>query len=198
MVSVYEPRSALPHAWFWPMVSGRYYPASLGTATSTTSINTPYLAPFFVPNVEGVTVNEIGIEVTATGTGTYARAGIFKAHPVTGKPDLLVGDSGLIDITATGFRSVSGLSIYLPQGWYYSALMRETTSTVRSHNTDPYGPLGFTAPLISMSSSTQIRAYITGWPSGMTPSTGWPSRVTPLTGVVGSTTSYPRVLLRIA
>lgn len=197
MVSVYEPKLALPHAWFWPMVAGRYYPANLALSTSTTTSNAVYLTPFFVPNVEGVTVDELGVEVTATGTGTYARVGIFKAHPDTGAPDLLVGDSGLIDITSTGFRSNTGLGIYLPQGWYYSTVQRDTTSTIRTGQTDPHSVLGYHAPIIAVSSSSQIRAYTGYWPSGMTPSTGWPARAL-RSGVVSSTTSYPRAILRIA
>lgn len=135
---------------FLPWVTGRFYGYPFGLATGTTAAASTVmrLIPIYVPNLGGVTVTSIGVEVTAGGTGSLARFGIYGPQ-ANGLPGDLIVDGGTAATTGTGFVSVS-VSTLLRQGWWYAAVAHATTSslpTVRASSaTIMTGPLGASSP----------------------------------------------------
>jgi hypothetical protein len=65
----------------------------------------------------GIAVHRVaGSSVSATG-----RLGLWAAGS-NGLPTTLVHDAGTVDISTTGVKSVTGLSVALAPGWYWASL----------------------------------------------------------------------------
>lgn len=128
-------RDLIPTPPRLPWITTRYYTSPFPTGTSTATDNTRLrLVPIYVPNVAGVTVTQIGVELTVNGAaGSLMRLGIYKADPVTGLPTSLLLDGSTVatDAGASAFKSVT-VSQFLRQGWYYLA-EANTGGTYRTH-----------------------------------------------------------------
>lgn len=112
-------RQTVPIAWVTPWATGRFYgsPFIAGFTAAPASDGVFRAVPLYVPNVAGVTVAAIGLEVTVAGTASAMRLGLYKTTD-EGVPSSLIVDGGSVATTGTGFLSAS-LSQYLAQGWYY-------------------------------------------------------------------------------
>lgn len=90
--------------------------------------NTIYAAPLFVP--KATTLTGLAVEVlqrsVASGTG---RVGLYEADS-DGLPGALFYDGGTLDFATIGIKSVTGLSVDLPAGWYWGAICAGTFSGV--------------------------------------------------------------------
>ena len=123
--------------YYIPWASGRFYscPWGIQLATGAAVNNLLRLVPVYVPNVGGITVTSIGIEITTPGTGWVTRLGIYDCDK-NGFPRNLELDAGTIgSVTATtgplGFQSAS-ISKFLRQGWHFLANINTATTTLPS------------------------------------------------------------------
>lgn len=118
---------AVPHLIPW--ATGRFYGNPFATSTQNTVFGGTNLqaTPIYVPNVEGVTVTSIGVQITTGQAGSQARFAIYTMNAQS-YPDRLVLDSGLVATTGSGFASAS-VSKFLAQGWYFLASSYTTTGS---------------------------------------------------------------------
>lgn len=107
--------------WITPWATGRFYGSPfINGFTAATATDSAFRAiPIYVPNVAGVTVTAVGVEVTSGGTSSNSRFGIYGTD-AEGRPTELIIDGGSAATTGTGFVSAS-ISQFLRQGWYYLA-----------------------------------------------------------------------------
>lgn len=119
------------------MVSGRYYGYRSfygGTATTNAiSANVHSANPFIVP--KSGTFDRIAVNVTATGTATLMRLGVYSAT-AAGIPDALLLDSGALDPSGTGIKEAT-ISLALVAGnLYYFTLVANGSLTVTAITTN--------------------------------------------------------------
>ena len=122
------------YPWLIPWATGRYYtlPFVVSTATAAPSADTLYAAPIYVPNVSGVTVTSLGVEVTTAGAaGSLGRIGVYEYTPSGLVGNLLV-DSGSFATDGLGHKSGT-VSKALVQGWYIT-VYGSTGGSLRWHN----------------------------------------------------------------
>ena len=124
--------------------TGVYYshPGEDTNATSSLSANTAYANLWVFP--VGGTPSKIGISVTATGTATECRIGVYKYKD--GVPDALVLDTGALNVQSTGEKEYTNTT-YIPAGYYAPLVVCNGTVTTRSMDLEgePYG-LGQPSP----------------------------------------------------
>lgn len=142
-----------------PWVTGRYYTCYYDETLQAVAASLTLLrgVPIYVPNPTGVTVTSIGVEVTAGGTTSSARFGVYGMLQ-NGLPGPLIIDGGTVATTGTGFVSVS-VSQVLRQGWYVIAGAHKAAAapTVRRFNgTVANFILGFQYPLTIVANSGYI------------------------------------------
>lgn len=129
----------LPIPFSIPWVTGRFYgnPWAIGTSTGAVNGLTLQANPIYIPNVSGVTITSIGLEVTTGGTGSSVRFGIYKNIIDLSLPGELLLDGGTV-ATATNATYVSVVvSQLLRQGWWWIVQAFATSSgfpTVRTTN----------------------------------------------------------------
>lgn len=110
--------------------TGHYFP--LGKKNSAADVTTIALAinllrgtPFRVGSAR--TVTELCLAVETLEAATSARVGVYKANPDTLYPEGLVAQSGVLDCSATGLKTTSGLSAKLEAGaWYWAFTVTNT------------------------------------------------------------------------
>jgi Major tropism determinant N-terminal domain len=117
-----------------------YYrrPLSYHTPTLTalhqsvaTSANIIFFVPFIV--IDTMTITDIGYNVSATGTTTLARCGIYSSD-ANNQPSILLADSGNLGVTL-GSKSVTLASpIVLTSGLYWTAYLQNGTGSVTGGN----------------------------------------------------------------
>lgn len=191
MTNLYTP---LPKAWssvrtqdaaprFLPWVTGRYYTCPIDTTLGTGAASNALMrgVPIYVPNPTGVTITAIGVEITAGGTGSTARFGIYGMLP-SGLPGPLILDGSTVATTGTGFTSVT-VSKFLRQGWYFIASVNTGTApTVRRFTgaTASLSWLGVQSSsetsaatgYIALNDATACTNYVTNGLPGMWPNFG--------------------------
>lgn len=109
--------------WLPDLISGRFYSSQLGWAQGSVgrmSVNEISAIPFWVPNIPGVTLTLIGIEVTTGNVGYVTRLGIYSNTNVSNRPypHRLILDAGTISNDAAGFQSIV-ISQFLRTGLYW-------------------------------------------------------------------------------
>lgn len=128
-----------------PWITGNYYDygvtrAASAPAGSALSANTIYTSLIDVPP-PGEDIDRIAIEVTATGTATLARVGIFRIGE-DGKPSSLLIDGGAVDVSGTG-RKEATVAIFLPPGPIAAAVLCNGTVTLMAYGTPSTSPYGY-------------------------------------------------------
>ena len=123
-----------------PLATGRYYGhqfVSYATATVTVGVRFLRATPFYGPNVGGITVTSLNIEITgASAGGGLARLGIYADKD--GRPGAIILDAGTVAIDSTGAKTLS-ISQFLRQGWYWLAHGNSVSATYRAQtgNNEP-------------------------------------------------------------
>ncbi len=127
-------RQREPNPHILPWVSGRFYSAHDTISFATGASNTDLRAiPCYLPNVGGLTITKIGVEVTTLAAGGLARVGIY-ATRADGQPGKLKLDGGTLATDATGFIQ-NTISVFLEQGWWWLAGTVNTgTAAFRQNN----------------------------------------------------------------
>jgi hypothetical protein len=115
-------RNYFPVPWQIPWKTGRFYSFTLSGSLTSAVLGSSiiYLVPIYVPNVAGVTVTSMGLEVTSAGAaGSLARCALYEYLE-----DMTFGkrviDTGSFLTDGTGYKSGS-VSVAVPQGWYMAA-----------------------------------------------------------------------------
>ena len=89
--------------------------------------NTIYLMAFTVS--ETITITDIGYNVTATGTTTLARCGIYSSN-ANGEPNIALADSGNLGVSL-GPKSITlATPLVLNAGLYWTAYIQNGTGSI--------------------------------------------------------------------
>lgn len=113
-----------PTSWHTPSIS----PTHQGVAVSA---NTIFFQPFVV--IDTLTITDIGYNVSAVGTTTLARCGIYSSD-ANNQPSVLLADSGNLGVSL-GSKSVTlGSPIVLSAGLYWTAYLQNGTGSVTGCN----------------------------------------------------------------
>jgi hypothetical protein len=98
---------------------GNFYPPG-GSTNDVPTVNTVYVAKFYLP--ASLTVNTIGITITTAAAGSATRLGIYSEDGNTKYIDTSVTS------TATGYATSSVASVVLNPGTYWEAYSMNTTT----------------------------------------------------------------------
>lgn len=110
------------------IANGSYYSSSINTYTNgTPALNTLYAHPIFIP--QACFVSEIGVIVTAAGTATTGRVGIYDLDQTRSRPGGLIQEFGSFATTAIGFKSVASTWKFLRPGWYFLGYVNQGTTS---------------------------------------------------------------------
>lgn len=176
-------------------IAGRFYhPTMLRNAATTNAHEAMFCVPIYVPGPNGCAVDELGLELTMTGTaGGLIRLGMYA--DLGGQPwDLLV-DAGTIDVGYSGWQHVD-LDLRL-RGWQWLAAAFEDYVAPPTYRDAQWAltHLGFPRPeSATIINAYQIeggRAYVQG---------GLPARFPTLAsfGLSSDILYVPRLMLRAA
>lgn len=137
-------------AWHAGLRSGRYYSGPYSTtAGSALAVDTIYWQPVLVPEV--ATVVEIGVNVTATGTATLARLGLYRLAAGTLTAMALPAE---FSVTSTGLKAQT-VSVPVTPGMYFiGVIVNGTVSITCDSATGPSGPNGVLLALHGSSDPT--------------------------------------------
>lgn len=180
------------HPAVLPWSSGSYYdagsaiPMSAPTAGAMTALRL-FAVPQYVPN--DITISEVGINVTTGAASAVARLGIYDVG-ADFKPGALRWEgASTLDVSTTGEKTFTGLSIVLPGGrWYYTAVVIDLTGVSMHEATTPNTtPLGYTSHSSTTRNGMQFKTLTS--PIVLPNPFGTP------TGTIGG---YKRVTLRVA
>jgi hypothetical protein len=138
-------------------VTGRYYGIQeIGriqfTGGSLLTANRLYLTPLMVP--AAVTVDRIGVQVTAAAATTNVRLGIYGDFSAAGSAALLL-DAGTVDSSTTGGKELT-ISQALSAGWSWLAVISNGAPQVNSVS-------GWFGPNVHSHSSIGGTATDAGW-----------------------------------
>ena len=113
-------------------VTGRYYPGFYfyQSGTNAFAADTIYGHTFLI--ADAVTLTGITINVTATGTASNARIGIYNME--NGIPTTLVADSGTLDVSTTGVKEAVISETLDPGAYCMCAVMDGTVTMTRAVN----------------------------------------------------------------
>jgi hypothetical protein len=136
----------------------RYSSAVMFTGPTGAAMFSNVLA--FVPFCCGkrTTFSEIGLQVTAAGTGSV-RLGIYENGD--GEPSDLVLDAGTVAVTSTGVKTIS-ISQTLEAGWYWLASVFQaggSPAAIASVATVSHPSLGFATTPGVQQGMFQVYAY---------------------------------------
>lgn len=118
--------------YYLPWRTGSFYSCPFSNVLSTGAAvnNVQRFVPVYVPNIAGVTVTSIGIEITTPGTVWSTRLGIYNCTS-QGLPGTLELDAGTISTTATtgpvGYQQIV-ISKFLRQGWHFLSSVNVATT----------------------------------------------------------------------
>ncbi len=158
-----------------PVIAGTYYPATPGyTNGSPLNANYGYATPLVV-DVEH-TFTGIGVNIAAAGVGgaPVMRMAVYNDNG-SGYPGSLVQDCGTVDVTGTGGKEVTGLTIKLSPGLYWlvcspqGATTTQPTPRIANSTIPPFGdlvPQGGNPNTVYTSSS--VASFPTGSPMAPT------------------------------
>jgi hypothetical protein len=109
---------------------------SIGSTQLGIAANRKYLVPWKCTKRR--TITQMQISVTSGDSGDsntrVARLGIRNRNPVTGEPTTLVADCGTVNISASGHKTITGLSVTLDPGWYYLEMVSNGAPAIRAVN----------------------------------------------------------------
>jgi hypothetical protein len=124
-----------------------YYPLNTlpsgSLSTGKVAADTVYYSPFVVGR--SCTIDELGFEVTTLNAGAKGRCGIYSMHATNFGPDQLIVDAGDQDLSTTGLKVATGLSVALVPGklyWFAYTTNDGTTAVLRvafDGNSTPHG-----------------------------------------------------------
>jgi hypothetical protein len=149
--------------------AGRYhscFPDSNGTLALT--INRLYAVPFMV--VDAKTITRIAIHVTTLGASASARLGIYQDNGAL-YPGNLVSDCGVVSMTATGMKEITGLNIALSANTlYWLVLVCNVVATVAAfaivylnallgYPTTALNTVGFSSYYVAFTYGTLLATY---------------------------------------
>jgi hypothetical protein len=128
-------------------VAGRYYGSTPTLSLGTINTHEQMIAvPIYFPGPNGAAIDELGLELSLTGTSDgLIRLGIY--DDLEGQPWDLILDAGTIDTAHTGWLHVD-VSQRL-RGWAWLAACFDdytTPPTYRTSSTGPLSILGFSRP----------------------------------------------------
>lgn len=158
-----------------PVIAGTYYPAPAGyTNGSPLNANYGYATPLVV-DVEH-TYTGIGVNIATAGVGgaPVMRMAVYSDNG-SGYPGSLVQDCGTVDVTGTGGKEITGLTIKLAPGLYWlvcspqGATTTQPTPRIANSTLTPFGtpaPLGGNPSTVYTSSS--VASFPTGSPMAST------------------------------
>lgn len=140
----------LGDAALMPWISGNYYDSSSSLADSAwgaTSANALrlYATPIYVPN--DVTISEAAINVTTGVASALARIGLYSLGSDNKPGALFWQGASTLDVSSTGEKILSSLSVAIPGGrWYYTAMAIDLAGVSTHGNSSPnVAPLGYTS-----------------------------------------------------
>lgn len=128
-------------------VAGRYYGSTPANSIITITTHEQMLTvPIYFPGPNGAAVDELGLELSLTGTSDgLIRLGIY--DDLEGQPWDLILDAGTIDTAHTGWLH-QDVSQRL-RGWAWLAVAFDdyaTPPTYRASSTGPFSVLGHSRP----------------------------------------------------
>lgn len=132
-----------------------------GISTVALVANQLYTGLCYTP--EPMVIERIGIGVTTLGAGN-ARLGVYSN--VNGVPTARLLDAGTVDLSSTGDKFITGLTLEVRPGFFFLSLVADVIATVRSLSFARQNVLGHTAT--SQSSTT---LYDTTFAYAVLPST---------------------------
>lgn len=111
---------------FWSKPGAQFHPTA---GVQLLNANLDYYEPFFVSKAFRVT--DLAIEVTTAGAG-LARIGIYAADQ-DWQPTTRVMDAGTVDISTTGVKTITGLTVDLPTGAYLAVVNSNVDAQTRAY-----------------------------------------------------------------
>ena len=140
---------------FLTQQSGRYYSTPVEAfTTASVSANLLTAIPIFVPVT--ATMDRIAIEVTATGAGN-ARLGIYQDSG--GLPGALVDDSGTVDVSSTGLKTITISEVLTGPANYWLAYISDVAPTVRVIGGHIQAPAASATPSGLAIKASWVRAF---------------------------------------
>lgn len=172
---------------------GRYYSAPYNVLAATQyAANTIYLSNVYVPHRAGII--ELGFTVTAAGTATKARMGLYQ---VANGAIIARARTSEIDVTAPGNKS-GAIRVKADSGTYFIALILNGTCTINGESIEgASGPAATLSAMWGSASPTDAGAAIKTWLAGY-PYGELPSDPLPFTNLTSSTTvTNPHLWFRV-
>lgn len=152
-------------------------------STLALAANSAVIRP--VPVASSVTLTAVGVEVTATGTATAMRVGVYSLSDASDyfSTPTLVSDLGVIDVSTTGAKALTSLSVSLPAARYLVLLLANGSVTLRA-------PIG--NPVDLFTSGVGATGYFSAWTGGTITYGALPSTFTPSPGpAANNNMNYP-------
>ena len=93
------------------------------TASTDGTAGTPRMVIWPIWNPAALTISDVMLRIVGTtGASGAIRIGFYQLDGANSTPSTLIADCGSVSSTTTGFKSISGLSVVLPQGMLGLAL----------------------------------------------------------------------------
>jgi hypothetical protein len=157
-----------------PKVGGTSYYAVPGATFSSVGTRNMtngriYYSPWTVDRV--ITIDQLAIEVSTNVASSECRIGVYNAD-TDWQPTSLIVDSGIIDCSTTGVKTVS-VSITLQPGRYLAAVIANSTQTLRQFRggnaflTDTLGATPFYQDLFVASTYGPLNSTGVAWTSSV-------------------------------
>jgi hypothetical protein len=176
-----------------PMVSGSYYPPTVGVASGTLTYASSRL--FFTAVVvnETTTFDRIGLEVTTAGAaGTVTTVHLYSSSATSLLPDSLITSFGSVAIDSTGIKEITISQVLEPGIYWVGNITNAASSAFRAVT---FNPLNLS---ILNSTATSTTTFTTPLISGFYVSTATaPSTINPA-NIVRLGTSSPIIKMRKA
>jgi hypothetical protein len=114
--------------------TAKFYAASpfvFEGGTVTPALETVVYSPLWITH--DLTITQIGLRVITGAAGSLYRLGVYSAD-ADGNPDALLLDAGTLDASTAGHKGISGLSLALTAGEYWTAVVLQgaTGATTRT------------------------------------------------------------------
>jgi hypothetical protein len=150
--------------------SNRFYRApNIGVGTSAALTNDELRCmPYFVPNP--IVITSLSINVTGAGDATSRVRLCQYGDTGTMQPGSLLLDAGQANVSATGVKTISSLSLAVGPGWYWSCAAQQASGSPPTLTTHGSGVGPFDLGTASNISTNQTGFRNTGV-SGACPAT---------------------------
>jgi hypothetical protein len=148
--------------------------ALIGSANTYALVSdTDFYTPYFVDTP--LVVDQIAFHVTATGTATTARIGLYAADTDWQPKGAPLADSGAVSVAGTGLKTYTpGTPIFAARGRYLGVMAANGTVTVRCQLGAPLGAALSTSDTSVFATALQVVRSYAAFP---TPGTAWDTEV---------------------